>query len=418
MDKSFDLRWRTGLPLLNWLGKRFGRICPLDADWLIEHAEQETGLNNWGDPDVRAPLVRIIAGYEKSGLLTPVGRRILRRVLLGFLVQRLRIVDKINESPEISSRQVDRPVFIVGMPRSGTSLLYNLLALDTRFRALRTREMFNPLDDSPLGPVNPDRKTPLRDYFYPGLNAIHPSSPLDIEESTRLLANSFYAPGFFSLFGESNDYETWLTEQPEEQWVMAYKLYKQQMQILDRDGMKQRWLLKSPAHAFSLDILLHVFPDARVIVPVREMEVTFPSMASLFATFRSLYNSPVGRPHEWQRALELACETQSRLAESVDAFQESIMVIDFDRLVQDQEGSLRQIYNWLETPPPKELAESIDAYRQMDTHRGGHSYRLEQFGIELGMIEQCIDTDAWGFLRQQATTGVEQTGQAVSGDSA
>ncbi len=253
---SFGLRWRTGFPLLNWLGSRFGKVRPLDVDWLIARAQQQTGFSDWGEPDVREPLKVLVDSYEGSGQLTPMGRRLLRGVLTGILIKRLRIVQKFVEEPEVMDRDISKPVFIIGMPRSGTTLLYNLLALDPRFRPLKIWETFNPVDGKPAGGFKKAVGRFFMKLFYPAFDVIHPRSPLQIEESTRMLANSLYTPGFFSLFGEAGSYEEWLLQQQDGVIESAYQLYRNQLKNLQGEHDSQRWLLKSPAHSPHLEILM------------------------------------------------------------------------------------------------------------------------------------------------------------------
>ncbi len=405
IEQNYRLRWRTGLPLLNWTGRKLNRKRLLDADWLMNQAELKTGLKNWGRPSVRNPLAAIVGSYEKSGLLTPIGRRMLRRTMMWFLVKRLRIEELLTEKPDILKEEIHHPVFIVGLPRSGTTLLYNLLAMDPAFRPLKIWETNDPVSGEEPGPITRRFDNFLRNWLFPGMDAIHPMSPLDIEECTMMQMNSFYVPGAFSLFGETADYETWLTQQSGSIWREAYEKYKQQLQILQhrQPGLNSHWLLKSPAHVPNLEYLIEHFPDAKIIMPIREMEEVFPSMVSMFATTRTLFNYPVWKQETLESSLDLACQFQDAIPSIISKYPDSIMPIEFTGFINDQAGTIMNIYKWLGFGSPVGLEGRVKEYRRMDKHiKGKHKYRLEQFGLEQADIDKYRDREAWERLCEMA----------------
>ncbi len=404
--EEFRLHWRTGIPLFNRcasdLQSRFHRQHQLDAGELLRDAERYTELADWGMPDVEEPLTRMVRGYESSGLLTPFGRYVLRGWLGYLLRNRLKIINALSQNPDIVEQRISCPLFVVGLPRSGTTLLYNLLSLDESARALKVWETFNPVDAAEPPWLGKKALNLLIDWLLPGLPDIHPRSPLETEECTWLLANTFYAPGTFSLFGEANDYEDWLAEVPFETNVEAYKLYRHQLQILQLRDPSRRWVLKSPAHVSRLNVLLEVFPDAKIVLPVREMEQVLPSAASLFGTVRSLTNDPMPLEQMGLDVLRI-CRGQRDALHALQRHPAQILPVNFHDLVHDKIKTLKHIYHWAGFEFSTQLDSAIRAYSAQDRHSPGkHRYSLEQFGLSASRIQAECDSTMWQEILQRA----------------
>lgn len=405
--KEFRLHWRTGIPLFNRCASLLQRHSRhqyrLDAGELLQDAERDTELGDWGVPDVEEPLSRIVRGYENSGLVTAFGRYVLRDRLGNLLRNRLKIINALHQNPDIRKQRISRPLFVVGLPRSGTTLLYNLLSLDESARALKVWEAFNPVDATEPPWLEKKTHNLLSDWLLPGLPDIHPRSPLDTEECTWLLANTFYAPGTFSLFGDANEYEDWLDETPFETNVEAYELYKQQLQILQLGDQSRRWVLKSPAHVSRLDVLLEVFPDARIVLPVREMEQVLPSAASLFGTVRSLTNNPMPLEQMGVDVLRV-CRGQRAALQALRRHPDQILPVSFHDLVSDKIQALKHIYDWAGFEFSPRLESAIQTFSARDRHSPGkHRYSLEQFGLSTQKIQDECASVMWRKIMEQAS---------------
>ena len=248
---------------------------PLDTQRLMGVASRRTRLDDWGDESFREPLDRLVTAFETEARLTPLGRLMLRGEFIRQLSNRLRIQHAIREQPGVLNSPVLRPLFVVGLPRTGTTLLLNLLAQEPRRRPLLTHEVLFPLGcRSMLGRHSDGRQKTrwaarLVDSVAPDLKAVHPLKADVPEECTWLLANTFVSP-YFLLYGRIPSYLDYLLGLDFEQRVRAYRYYRLQLQLLQQYHVARSWVLKSPAHLSALDSLLEVFPDACVVQTHRD----------------------------------------------------------------------------------------------------------------------------------------------------
>ena len=259
----------------------------LSLNKIEAEAIEQTGLNDFGHWNFREPLSRLIAGLNQEANLSEMGQQIQHQRLVGILVTRLKLEDYCQRYPEILEEDIKEPVVIVGLPRTGTTLLQRLLAADPRFYSAAWWETRFPV---PME-SNP-RETHKRISVakaevegmlmaIPELASIHPMSATEADEEISLLEQSFFStsPESAANLGE---FGKWLAQQDQTEGYEYLKVLLQflQWQKKQRGESRNRWVLKSPHHLHFMEVLFKVFPDARVVQTHRDPLQTIPSLCS------------------------------------------------------------------------------------------------------------------------------------------
>lgn len=239
----------------------------LDSEALLDEARNATGLSEFGDPAFRDGLAMLVETYNTAPL-SERGRRRNHRRMIELLTTRLRIEDAWRRHPEILSRRIEQPMVLTGLPRSGTSALFNLLATDPITRPLRLWEARNPdpIEGLPTGASDP-RRDALEARFAEGrknnpeFTKVHYASADTPEECVLAQA--------FALHGVQMGVEVML--EPYGSWYRAqdlhglYEYYRDILKMLDWQRPGERWLLKAPAHMWGIDALIDTFPDVSIV---------------------------------------------------------------------------------------------------------------------------------------------------------
>jgi hypothetical protein len=356
----------------------------LQMEDLLRDAERETGLKDFGDNAFLEPLRILLAAAEGEGRLHRYGRGVLHGMVLHTLRNRLHVQSYWKRHPQALELPIRSPVFIVGMPRTGTTLLFNLLAQDPAHRWLPQWEALTP---APPPSYNPDQRREyavganrLIDKVLPGLRAIHSTGPDDPEECGPLLRNSFESEQFWVLF-DVPSYLDWLGKRER---TRSYRYYRNQLKLLQHQRPGRRWLLKSPAHLLALNALLAVFPDANVIQTHRDPLKALPSFCSLVGTNRGL-STAAG---DFQR---LGAETAILLSDRLNRCFEvrrgaagHFHDVQYQALIQDPIGTVEAIYRRFGFDLTEEVLQLMRKFlTDNPRHKhGAHRYSLAQFGLD------------------------------------
>lgn len=272
------------------------RLAPLDPAELSAAARTAAGVDDLGPPDYWDGLVALTGSLEGDARLSPFGRIGIRRNLIEALSARARVLDRHRREPEIAAERVEAPVVVVGLPRTGTTLLSFLLQQDRRLRTLRHWEALDP--DPP--PTLVEEATDPRvgaavdqlDGLWrlaPGFRAIHPMEPAGPAECVTVLAQAM----------ASMQYETQCHVPAYAAWMdtadlgPAYRHHRKVLQLLQWRSPGERWNLKTPAHLLALEVLLGTYPDARLIWTHRDPAGVVASVASLNAALHSIMSDDV-----------------------------------------------------------------------------------------------------------------------------
>ncbi len=367
----------------------------LSADRVLRQACRQTGHRDFGELDIREPLSRLLDALEQENHLTAVGRRLIHLRCLQLAKARLGVQAALQQHPEILGECITRPMFILGLPRTGSTLMQRLLAQDPGSRALYLWELIQP---SPWPGVDKDRRIRRlqRDHLFfsrylgPQLAAIHPSGAEVPEECRHLLMNTFGHPAFRE-FGRIDRYLDWLDELGRGYKVRVYQEYRKQLQLLQWKAPRQRWVLKAPLHAYSLDVVLELFPDACVIQTHRDLAEVVPSACSLFLNSRRVYAEDINPLQVGREVAQSLVHLHLRPAARVRASHpERVFDISYQSLMRDPVGTVRSIYERFE------LSFSAAAERRMrdwlasnpQGKHGRHRYSLEQFGLDRATLHR------------------------------
>ena len=234
---------------------------------LLDEARAANGLDDFGGDDFREGLRVLCETYDRNPY-NEKGRRRNRRRLLQLLGTRLKVQAALTSHPEIKQRPVPTPMLLTGLPRSGTSALFNLLAADPSARPLLLWETQFPDPIEGLGPDDPDPRREAIEAYYakgreknPDFTKIHYTSADTPEECVLLHA---YALNGVQMGTEVmlEPYASWYREQD---LRPMYAYYADLLRLLDWQRPGQRWLLKAPAHMWAIDALIETFPDVSIV---------------------------------------------------------------------------------------------------------------------------------------------------------
>ncbi len=353
---------------------------------VLAAASAQAGSSALGDADL-AGLRALLETYDTAGFNAQ-GRKRYHRRIVGAVATRMRLEAAFAAHPEIAERPIERPMVLTGLPRSGTSAQFNLLAADPAARPLLLWETQFP--DPPAGAERgaPDpRYDAVRQYYErmaekaPDWNKIHFTSADTPEECVLIHAYAFHGVQLgVEIFLEP--YASWYSENVDDLAGM-YALERRILQALDWQRPGERWLLKAPAHMWGIDALIDEFPDVAIVWSHRHPVAGIASACSMTAELMSkdiemdpqrlgpmvfdFYASSLERG--------LAARDRSDPARFVD--------VHHDAFVADGLATARQIYAHFELPFGDDVEQALAAYvaAHPKGKHGSHDYELEAFGL-------------------------------------
>lgn len=370
------------------LAQRAGlRFADLDAERIVQQAAARTGCNDFGPEDGwRTGLERLTADYRRHARLTPIGRIAAHRHLVDLLANRLWMERDRAQHPEIESRPVKAPLFIVGLPRTGTTLLHMLLAQDPANRVPETWEVMHPAPvegraSKRIGRAG--RELAWMERLAPGFRVMHPLAPRLPQECIAIDSHTFNSYEFQTTH-DVPDYQCWLESRDKHD---VYRHHQRFLQYLQWQRPGSHWVLKAPAHLFGLAELLAVYPDAGIVQTHRNPLKVMASLASLSTMLRAAFSESadpraVGREmaQRWGDGLldVMAQREYGRLP--ADRF----IDIDYRAVVGSPIETVKTIYARFDrelTPAAEQAMHDFLAANPKDKH-GAHQYSLEQFGLD------------------------------------
>ncbi len=349
----------------------YGEANPVEltVDAVLAKSVETTGLDDFGPDDFRARLGLWLGEVDEDPDTVGLGRLVLFGNTVRYASNRLRIRDLLRRHPEILDVRIERPVIIIGLPRSGTTNLVNLLGSDSRFRSMPLWESYEPVpaDEAraEAGAVDP-RWTRCSEAWdamratAPHVAAMHPMEPDHIHEEIEL-----QMPDFSSYTHE------WVHRVP--QWRDHYLAHDQTphyeymrtvLQILQWIRPRERWVLKSPQHLEQIGPLLSVFPDATVVVTHRDPVAVVQSTATMMAYSARLgyrTTKPEWYAAYWADRMRRLLESAVRDRHLLPA--ERTVDVHFDRYMADEVGTLERIYDAAGLELTPRARAEIDAYR-------------------------------------------------------
>ncbi len=353
---------------------------------VLEEARRSTGLTDFGDEGFREGLRVLLRTYDGAARFTEQGRKRNWRRVVQLLQNRLRLQEAFSKHPEIREREIRRPVVLTGLPRSGTSALFNLLAADPAARPLRLWEALFPWPMEGLEPGAPDPRRETVEQHYqkgreknPEFTKIHYVAADNPEECVLALAHDF-CDVQMGIEVMLEPYASWF---PKQDFRRTYRYYRDLLKMLDWQRPGERWLLKSPAHLWALDILVERLPDVCIVLTHRnplESVSSYCSMTEALMSGRESFDRAELGPvvmEFYATSLDrgLAARARHDAARFVD--------VDYRDFVADPVGVAHRIYTHFGLPLPDRAQAALDAHARQNPQgkHGRHEYSLEQYGL-------------------------------------
>jgi Sulfotransferase family len=367
--------------------RRLGAEPPsLDAESLRRAARRRASSSDFGAWDFDEPLDRLLKSYRDEAELTTLGRITVRELLVSLLDNLLRMEVERTANPAIEKQNIVAPVFIVGLPRTGTTHLHGLISEDPANRAALSWEVMYPAaragtpeDIARVRALTGGRLDWAR-RLAPEFMRIHPIAPDLPQECIAITAQVFMSIQFHTTHNVPS-YQDWLEESAED---LAFDFHRRLLQHLQAKRPGNRWVLKAPGHLFALEGLLRRYPDAKIIQTHRDPLRVMASMASHATVLRRAF-SDHAEPQQiaadwtdrWARALDrfLAVRDRAEPAQFLD--------VSYESIVNDPLATVERVYDFLGWPLTGEARSMISAFLAANPQNkhGVHRYTLEQFGL-------------------------------------
>lgn len=368
-----------------------GTVADLHAS-----ATKLTGLTDFGTDDYTEAMQVLLDSYRDDAGLTELGSKMSRFFLRGALVARALSEAAWAANPGYVETPVTQPIFVTGLPRTGTTALHRLLAADPANQGL---EMW--LTDFPQ--PRPPRESWADNPAYAQIDAglrqhqvqnpefmgLHYMSASDVEECWQLLRQSGMSHSYGCL-AYIPGYTRWLAGQD---WTPAYARHRRNLQLIGMNDTR-RWVLKNPSHLFCLDALLATYPDAIVIQTHRDPATIIPSVCSLneHATrgwSTTFTGETIGRTQLdlWSRGLHEFTAARARHPEA------TFIDIDFDDLRTDPLGVVDSVYartGATLTPEARTAITALDNESRTGARKPTHHYSLADYGLTENMVAESF----------------------------
>jgi len=357
-------------------------------------ATRITGLEDFGADDYSDGLAVLLESYAADAGLTPLGAKVARAFLRGALVARLLSEAAWRSCPEHAAVSIERPIFVTGLPRTGTTALHRLLTADPAHQGL---EMWLTQAPGPRPPRETWASNPVfrriqaayeRHHIeHPEFMGVHYMAADQVEECWQLLRQSMRSVSYECL-AHLPAYSGWLRGQD---WTGAYRRHRRNLQLIGLPDAGRRWVLKNPSHLFALEALLTVYPDALVIQTHRAARTAIASVCSLAAQATAGWSATftgavIGRDQLqlWARGLEHF--TAVRAKHDPAQFHD----VGYDEFVADPVGTIEAIYAHFGLTLSGQAADAMRAVQAGSASgaRPAHRYALSDFGLTGEQVDE------------------------------
>ncbi|HEX6312466.1 MAG TPA: sulfotransferase [Acidimicrobiia bacterium] len=364
----------------------------MQADELVAAARRETGLDDLGPESYREGLEVLVAALIDEAQLSDVGRLALESQITANLANRLRVTDWTTRHPELADERIERPVFILGMPRTGTTFLSYLFDQDPATRSLMRWESMNSVPPPEAATFTTDLRiaaaresATMLDTLNPGFKAVHYEAPDGPTECVAVLSQDFKSI-LWETIANVPSYGKWIAACD---YTSAYEYHRRVLQLL-QSRAPGRWVLKSPGHRLALDAVTGAYPDARFVVTHRDPVKVVASVCSLIASLSGTFSDADHRAYIAEHWTGVLTEMVTR----VERFRErkrryTFVDIAYADLVADPVGTVLATYDALgdELTPAAKAAMSAYASDNRQGKYGRHAYELAELGLDRGDLE-------------------------------
>lgn len=366
----------------------------MNTEQIIASARRVTGLSDFGDPQALEGLEVLVKASNEEARLSPAGMMRWQETLTGIAVNRLRIVDYLRRHPQLLQRPVEKPMFVFGLPRTGTTLTINLLSADPMRRCLLRWEALNPVPPAKAGELQTDLRCGAMRQMLSAMLQIAPQiaaahfeeadSPTECQYAMQL---SYCAEMFDSIL-HIPSYHDWFMHRTS--YRHAFVFHKQLLQLLQENN-GGRWTLKNPWHPLFLDDLTAVYPDAQLVMTHRDPAEVVGSACSLLRLVRPMYSDQV----DYGEITETLLKTFDLMIARQNAYRDrhgehAIHDIQYEAQLRDPVGTMRKLYAHFDEPLSAEAEARITrlAAENPQHKHGKHRYSLAEFGLTAEGVRQ------------------------------
>ena len=367
----------------------------MSATDLIETAKRRSGLDDFGEGEFLDALSRLLDSCQDEAQLNLIGKIALKTDVLETLCARLQMERDRQLYPDIARHEIREPLFIVGLPRSGTSVLHRLLAADPEHRSPLMWEV-----RSPSPPTRDDEKRRIKrarqscnffNWLAPTFRYVHTVGPEVPQECVSLMTPTFLSDQFDAMYYVPS-YRAWFFRQD---LRPAYEYHRRFLQHLQFRRAARRWILKAPTHMFAVPALLSVYPDALFVQTHRTPVDSMASVSSLVTILRSAFSDAVDSSTVSREAIHYWSETMKKFLPERDRLANNrICDIQYDEIRREPIRAVRRIYEYFgwslshEAERRMRVLVASQAKRQSANHR----YDLSQFGFSAGEVLSVFAT--------------------------
>ena len=378
------------------------RPTPIVASDLIDTAKRRCRLDDFGNGEFFEALSRLLDSCQREAQLNLIGKVALKVDVLETLCARLKMERDRQAYPNIPRQEIRQPLFIVGLPRSGTSVLHRLLAADPEHRAPVMWEVRSP---SPPTQANEKRRiqqaTKSCNFFnwlVPAFRYVHAVGPEIPQECVSLMTPTFLSDQFDAMYYVPS-YRAWFFRQD---LRPAYEYHRRFLQQLQCRRSARRWILKAPTHMFALPALLSVYPDALLVQTHRTPVDSMASVSSLVTILRSAFSDVVDPITVAREAINYWSDTTEKfMAERDRLSDQRICDVQYDQLRREPIGAVRQIYDYFGWSLSQQAEQRMRALvaNQAERQSANHRYDLSQFGSSADKVLSAFAPycDRFGF---------------------
>jgi len=371
---------------------------PFNAKSVAAEASQLTGgLEDFGSGPFLEGLERFVDSLESDARLNVVGQHIAKGRLFQHTVNRLNYINDRKLYPEIEKQKIVKPVFIVGLGRTGSTILHDILAQDPANRAPLTWEITYPSPPPQTATFETDPRIARTEAGFPPMDfrrekfkAMHPMGAQLSQECVVIMGDTMCTPLFHNQFRVTS-YQDWVDDVADFRHV--YDFHYQQLQHLQSGHQGDRWVLKTGAHMWGLEHLLETYPDARIVFTHRDPVKSLTSYASLTALVREMGSDQVDKfdvAEDWNRRLKAKLEHSIAVRAAKDYPDAVFYDMKFSEFVRDQFAVVEKIYGAFDLPMSQEGAARMKwfiADNPQGKH-GIHRYEAHEYGIDPAVVRK------------------------------
>ena len=373
-------------------------VVPLDEESLLREAEKTTDLSDFGDDLWREPFRVLIKSLEEEADLTLMGRLMARNDIISWLSTRLQVEETIKQNPAILDEEIKSPMVITGLPRSGTSILFELLSQDPDVKVPRTWEGMMPCPPPETATYDNDPRIEKAHNLAtqwsrvaPEFASMHEMGGLIPAECGQIMCATFISDQIAALH-QTPSYSIYMMQADYEP---VYQYHRKVLQILQWKNPRKRWLLKAPEHQVHLDTLLKVYPDARIVQTHRDPIKCMASTTSLLGTLYWMrsdqnFNAEVFENIIMGEATSNRLEKVIRLREEGAIPAASITDSRYQDLMDDPMGCIEQTYQYFDMALTEEIKDLMLKYLEGKPKGkfGQHKYQIDDSAEERKLFQR------------------------------